>query len=145
MSGTSMNPYTIGHNCSVVILWQGTRYDFRDVTMFSSAQEVTPQRSDPLNSPPIEFNTPRGWRGTIGIDRATPTLDNLISSIEAAFWNAGVIGSGTIYQYIKEVDGSTTTFEFVNASLNLTAAGSYAAEAIVKQSLAFFSSLRNKL
>ena len=141
----AQNPYTIGRNCNLVLLWSGSRVDLNGVTGFESQQEVSTQRSDPLNSVPIEFVTPKGWRGRFMADRADPTLDNLIAAIEAGFWNAGIIGSGTIYQYISEVSGSTSTFEYTGVSLTLTAAGTYAAESIVKQTLSFFASQRNRL
>ena len=139
------NPYSIGRDCQVVLLWNGTRLDLRDVTGFQAQQEVRQQRSDPLNSVPIEFNTPAGWRGQFQVDRGSSALDDLISAIEAAFWNAGVIGSGTIYQYVSEADGSTSTYEFVGVSLTLTSAGHYQAENIVKQVISFYASQRNRL
>ena len=141
----AQNPYTIGRNCSLVLLWSGSRVALKDVTGFESNQEVSTQRSDPLNNYPIEFNTPKGWRGRFMVDRGDSTLDNLIAAIESGFWNAGIIGSGAIYQYIAEADGSTSTFEYVGASLTLSQAGNYQAENIVKQTINFFASLRNRL
>jgi hypothetical protein len=129
----------------VVLLWNGSRLDLRDVTGFQANQQVRQQRSDPLNSVPIEFNTPAGWRGQFQVDRGSSALDDLVSAIEAAFWNAGVIGSGTIYQYVAEANGSTSTYEFVGVSLNLTSSGHYQAENIVKQTVGFFASQRNRL
>jgi hypothetical protein len=140
-----VNPYSIGRDCQVVLLWNGSRLDLRDVTGFQANQQVRQQRSDPLNSVPIEFNTPAGWRGQFQVDRGSSALDDLVSAIEAAFWNAGVIGSGTIYQYVAEANGSTSTYEFVGVSLNLTSSGHYQAENIVKQTVGFFASQRNRL
>ena len=125
-----MNPYSIGRDCQVVLLWNGVRVDIRDVTSFQATQEVRHQRSDPLNSAPVEFNTPAGWRGQFAVDRGSSALDDLISSIESNFWSAGVIGSGTIYQYITEGDGSTSTYEFVGVSLTFQNSGHYQAEKI---------------
>ena len=129
----------------MVLLWNGSRLDLRDVTGFQANQQVRQQRSDPLNSVPIEFNTPAGWRGQFQVDRGSSALDDLVSAIEAAFWNGGVIGSGTIYQYVAEANGSTSTYEFVGVSLNLTSSGHYQAENIVKQTVGFFASQRNRL
>ena len=56
-----------------------------------------------------------------------------------------MIGSGTIYQYVSEADGSTSTYEFVGVSLTLTNAGHYQAENIVKQVISFYASQRNRL
>jgi hypothetical protein len=139
------NPFTIGRDCSLVLLYNGSRLDLEKVTGFTAAQEVKQQRSDPLNGVPIEFNTPSGWRGRFMVDRATSALDDLIAAIEAAFWNAGTIGSGTIYQYVTETDGSLSTYEFSGVSLTLTDAGTFQQESIVKQTLGFFASIRTRL
>lgn len=140
-----VNPYSIGRDCQVVLLWNGIRIDLRDVTGFQANQEVKQQRSDPLNSLPVEFNTPAGWRGQFQVDRGSSALDDLIAAIEAAFWSAGVIGTGVIYQYISEPDGTMSTYEFVNVSLTLSNSGHYQAENIVKQTVSFFASQRNRL
>ncbi|TLU72682.1 hypothetical protein [Lichenicoccus roseus] len=139
------NPYSIGRDCQVVLLWNGIRIDLRDVVGFQAEQQVKLQRSDPLNSVPVEFNTPAGWRGQFHIDRGSSALDDLIVAIEAAFWNAGIIGSGTIYQYVNETDGSTSTYEFTGVALTLSNSGTYKAEAIVTQTINFFASQRNRI
>lgn len=136
------NTYTIGRNCQVVLLWSGTRVDLEDVTGFTAAQEVKHQRADPLNSTPIEFTTPSGWRGQFQVDRGSSVVDDLVASIESAFWSAGTIGSGTIYQYVTETDGSLSTYEFIGVSLVLSNAGNYQADNIVKQTIGFFASQR---
>ena len=112
---------------------------------FQAEQQVKLQRSDPLNSVPVEFNTPAGWRGQFHMDRGSSALDDLIVAIEAAFWNAGVIGSGTIYQYVNEADGSTSTYEFTGVALTLSNSGIYKAEVIVTQTINFFASQRNRI
>ncbi len=137
--------YTIGRNCQLVLLWDGTRVDLADVTGFTANQEVKHQRADPLNSTPVEFTTPSGWRGEFLVDRGNSAVDDLIAAIESAFWTSGTINSGTIYQYVTEPDGSLSTYEFVGVSLVLTSAGSYQADVIVKQKIGFFASQRVKL
>ena len=139
------NPYSIGRDCQVVLLWNGIRIDLRDVVGFQAEQQVKLQRSDPLNSIPVEFNTPAGWWGQFQVDRGSSALDDLVAAIEAAFWNAGVIGSGTIYQYLNEPDGSVSTYEFVGVALTLTESGHYKAENIVTQTVGFFASQRNRI
>ena len=139
------NTYTIGRNCQVILLWSGVRVDLRDVTGFSAVQEVKHQRADPLNSLPVEFTTPAGWRGQFQVDRGNSAVDDLVASIEAAFWSAGVIGTGTIYQYVTEPDGSLSTYEFTGVSLVLTSAGNFQADNIVKQTIGFFASQRVRM
>lgn len=139
------NTYTLGRNCQLVLLWNGQRIDLRDVTGFSAVQEVKHQRADPLNSIPVEFTTPSGWRGQFQIDRGNSAVDDLIAAIEAAFWASGQIGTGTIYQYVTEPDLSQSTYEFTGVSLVLTSAGNFQADVIVKQTVGFFASQRVRL
>ena len=138
------NTYTIGRNCQVILFWGGSQVDLADVTGFAAQQEVKHQRADPLNSNPIEFTTPSGWRGQFEVDRGSSAIDDLVVSIESAFWSAGTIGSGTIYQYISEPDGSQSTYEFTGVSLVLSNAGNYQADNIVRQTIGFFASQRVK-
>ena len=145
MSGTALAPYTIGRNAQVVLLWQGTRIDLPNVTEFRSAAEYKRQRVDPLNSIPVEFSTPSGHRGTIMVDRKDATVEALFAAIEAAFWNAGQIGQGTLYAYITNTDGSISTFEYTGVSIELADAGSYQQEAVVRQSIAFFAAQKVQL
>jgi hypothetical protein len=138
------NTYTIGRNCQVVLFWSGTQVDLQDVTGFAAIQEVKHQRADPLNSMPVEFTTPSGWRGQFEVDRGNSAVDDLVAAIEAAFWSGGTIGSGTIYQYITEPDSSQSTYEFTGVSLVLSNAGNYQSDNIVRQTIGFFASQRVK-
>lgn len=139
------NSYTIGRNVRVVLIWNGSQINLKDVVGFDSQQQVKPQRAEPLNSVPIEFNTPTGWRGRFMVDRGNAVLDNLIAANEAAFWTSGVVGTGTIYQYITETNGAQTSFEFSGVAIALTEAGNYAGDGIVKQTLSFVASQRVKI
>ncbi|AOX17717.1 hypothetical protein [Kozakia baliensis] len=139
-----VNPYSIGRDCRITLLWNGTRIDLRDVTGFQAEQQTLAQRADPLNGVPVEFNTPNGWRGVFTIARANANLDSLIAAIEAAFWDAGTIGSGTIYQYIREPDGTTSTWEYTNVSMTLKT-DRWQAEGMVHQNVQFFASTRSKI
>jgi hypothetical protein len=138
------NPYSIGRNCRVTLLWNGTRVDLRDVTGFEAKQVTRVQRADPLNGVPVVFNTPNGWTGSFIIARADATLDSLVAAVESSFWNSGVIGSGTIYQYVTEPDSSLTTWEYSNVSMTLET-DRWQAEGIVHHTLKFFASTRVKI
>ena len=138
------NPYSIGRDCRITVLWNGSRIDLRDVTSFSAAQETQPLRASPLNGVPVEFNMPNGWRGTFQIARANAALDNLIASVEAAYWNAGTVGSGTIYQYVREPDGTTSTWEYTNVSMQLKT-DPWQSDHMIHQNVVFFASTRTRI
>lgn len=138
------NPYSIGRDCRITVLWNGQRVDFRDVTSFGASQETHALRASPLNGMPVEFNVPNGWRGSFQIARASAALDNLVAAIEAAYWNAGTVGSGTIYQYVTEPDGTTSTWEYTNVSIKLKN-DAWQSDQMVHQTVQFFASTRAKI
>lgn len=135
----------IGKDTTITILYNGVRVDLPDITMFDSKPEYKVQRTDPLNGPPRETPIPSGWRISISCDRDGPALDALFNSIETAFWTTGATGTGSIYQIIKEVDGTTTTYEFQGVGLKLDDPGSWSAETTVKQKISGFASVRTTL
>ena len=135
----------IGKDCSLRILYNGTITNIRDVTDFQAKAEYKTQRTDPLNGPPRETPIPSGWRISFGADRGSSALDVLFAQIESVFWTTGQIGSGTIYQTIQEVDGTTTTWEYSEVGLMYADAGNFTAETTVKQKVTGFSGRRVKV
>ncbi|NHN84476.1 hypothetical protein GOB93_07430 [Acetobacter musti] len=137
--------YTIGRQGSIILIWNGTRIDLEDVVDFQVRQEIKVQRTNPLNKPPIEFNTPAGWRGSFTIDRGNYALDDLFNADELAFWNSNTISSGVLYCYIQETDGSTSKYEYSGLTLSFSNAGKFNAEDIVTQTVQFFASQRRAI
>ena len=133
-------PFSIGRNTRVVFRWNGTRVELPSVTSFTSRQATVALNSAPLNSQPETFQVPNGWTGTVQCQRTNDNLDVLIADTEAAFWSAGTITNGTLYQYITEPDGSTTTWQYTNVSIVLDAAGSWSNDSMVMQSFNFTAS-----
>lgn len=138
-------PFNVGRDCRVTLLWNGTRVDLANVTGFQSQAQTQRLNSMPLNSTPKFVEIPNGWSGQFNVDRASSAADALFSAIESAFWNSGTIGQGTIYQYVTEVDGSTTTWEFSGVAMRLSDAGNWATEAKVTQRIEFVSSTKTRI
>lgn len=139
------NMFNVGRDCQVVLLWNGTKIEMPIVTGFQSQQQTHQINSNPLNSTPIFTDIENGWRGQFDVDRSSADLDSLIAAKEAAFWSAGTIGQGTIYQYITEKDGSTTTWEYTGCSIRLSDAGRWQSENKTSQRLEFNASTRTKI
>src|SRR6185437_7166597 len=116
MSGTNFN---LGRDCQVVLMGPFGRVDLNEVTGFSSRQMTKPVNIAPLNGPPQFAEVPDGWEGEFEVDRANSAVDDLASAIESGFWAAGVgvTPSSTLYQYVTEVNGSTSTYQFQGAAL----------------------------
>ena len=138
-------PFSIGRNTRVVFRWNGSTVTLPDVVSFTSRQGTVPIRSTPLNKQPETFEVPNGWTGTVQCQRTNANLDNLVADIEAAFWSAGTITNGDLYQYITEPDGSTTTWHYTNVSIVLNAGGSWSNDTLVMQSFTFNASQKVKV
>ncbi|MBO1361776.1 hypothetical protein J2D73_18500 [Acetobacter sacchari] len=135
-------PFNIGRTTRIVFIWNGTTVDLPTVTQFRSNQQTVQLKSAPLNSKPITYEVPNGWSGSFVMQRDSDTLDALIASNEAAFWSAATINSGTLYQYITETDGTTTTYEFSDVAITLNDAGQWQNDNIVNQTVNFTASQR---
>jgi hypothetical protein len=140
------NNFNVGRDCTVVLIAPtGARTDLEIVSGFEAKQDTTKVRIRPLNGPPLGADLPNGWNGSFDIERGNSNADDLIWQIESGYWNVGTIGVGQVYQYIAEVNGSTSTYEFTNVTLSLDDSGSYKGDASVKQKISFFASQRNRL
>jgi hypothetical protein len=62
--------------------------------------------------------------------------------MEATFINGQNVAAGTLYQYVTEPDGSTSTYQYTGVVFKLTLAGTWRGDSSVKQRLEFFASQR---
>ncbi len=143
MSATGI--FTVGRDGNMVISVAG----FGNVTpplgtLFRAAALYKKARSEPLNSAPIEAELPDGWNWEIGCDRSNRQIDDLASAIEASFWNGGTLPACSITQYVRENDGSTSTYAFAAGSVKVDT-GTFSGDQAVKQKLTGFSPTRRKV
>ena len=71
--------------------------------------------------------------------------DDFIARGEQLFNNGGAVPTGTLYQYVAEPDGSTSTYQFDAAVFKLAQAGSWRGDQSVKQRLEFFAATRRRV
>jgi hypothetical protein len=117
-----------------------TRVDLTGLTDFSYQPQYKRVRSEPLNSPPIERYLPNGHTLKFNIDRTNSNNEQLISQIEQGWWtigsaDPGTWATGTVYIYITETSGSTTTLQFSGVSLGMTQGGDYRTDNAIKQTI----------
>jgi hypothetical protein len=139
------NTFNLGKDCALNLIGPYGLVALSIVTGFNSRQVVKTVHVDPLNGPPIEARPPAGWTGSFTVERGSSAVDNLIATIEQGFWAGGVLGTGTIYQYVTEVNGSLSTYLYAGVSMSLSDAGTWQTDSSVKQTLEFFASTRRSL
>ncbi len=139
MSGSM---FSVGRDCQVVVLGAYGRVDLEHVTGFEARQATASVRVDRIDGTTLGAELPKGWDGTFELERGNSAAEDLIAQLEADFFAGNNPAAGTLYQYITEVDGSTSTYQFNNVVFKLANAGMWRGDASVKQRLEFFGSTR---
>jgi hypothetical protein len=134
--------FNVGRDCTVVLMGPNGRVDLKNVTAFDVKQETAPLKSDRLDGVQMNAELPKGWSGSLECDRGDPTVDSLFASIESAWFNGGSYQVATMFQYISEDGGGTSTYAYDNVALKLTDAGSWKPDAVVKQTIGFIANRR---
>lgn len=136
------NAFTLGRDCQLVVIGPNGRVDLTHVTAFDSRQMTQPIRIDRLDGTQLAAELPKGWEGSFELERGNSTVDDFIASTEQAYFSNGQLSSSTLYQYVNEADGSTSTYQYEGAVFKLSAAGAWRGDAPVKQKLEFFATRR---
>jgi hypothetical protein len=137
-----VNSFSIGRDCQLVLMGPFGRVDLTYVTGFDSRQVTQSVRLDRLDGVPMGAELPKGWEGSFEVERGTSAVDDFFALSEQAFFNNGSLPAGTVYQYVAEVDGSVSTYQYSGVVFKLANAGSWRGDAPVKQKLDFFATQR---
>jgi hypothetical protein len=142
MPTTSFN---LGRDVQLVLIGSAGRVDLTYVTGFKSHQMTEKVRVRPLGSVPLGADVPVGWEGDITLERGDSGVDDFFSAIEQGFWSGADLANQTMYEYISEVDGSVSTYQYNGVSLTLSDAGDKSQNTSIKQTIEFFASTRQRL
>lgn len=139
------NTFSVGSDCQVVVIGPYGRIDLAHVTGFEAHQLTLALRVDRLDGVQLGAELPKGWTGGFMLDRGSSAVDDFIAQIEQAYLAGQSISAGTLYQYINEPDGSTSTYQFNGVVFKLTTAGVYRGDAAVTQKLDFYAAGRMRV
>ncbi len=140
-----INSFSIGRDCQLVVMGPFGRVDLTYVTGFESRQITQSVRLDRLDGVPMGAELPKGWDGSFEVERGTSAVDDFIAAAESAFFSVGSLPAGTVYQYIAEVDGSTSTYQYSGVVFKLANSGAWRGDSSVKQRLEFYATQRQRL
>ncbi len=141
MSG-STNAFSVGRDCQLVVIGPSGRIDLTHVTGFECRQVTAPVRIDRIDGVQLAAELPKGWDGSFELERGSSVVEEFVAGLEAQYYAGAALTQSTLYQYINEVDGSTSTFQFQSVVFKLAQAGSWRGDASVKQRLEFYASQR---
>ncbi|HST74234.1 MAG TPA: hypothetical protein VLJ20_02590 [Acetobacteraceae bacterium] len=137
--------FSVGRDCQLVVMGPTGRVDITHVTGFESRQITHPVRVDRLDGTQMAAELPKGWEGSFEIERGNSAVDDFISAAENIYYTDGRVPPGTLYQYVTEIDGSTSTYQYDNVVFKLTSSGAWKGEGSVKQKLDFFATRRKRV
>jgi hypothetical protein len=143
------NQFSTGRDCQLVVVPPSGvgvgRIDLTHVTGFDARQTTHSIRLHRLDGVHLAAELPQGWDGSFELERGNAAVDDFIAANEQAWHARGELSGSTLYQYITEPDGSTSTYQFDNVVFKLTNAGSWRGDQTVKQKLDFFASRRKRV
>lgn len=131
-----------GRDCTVVLIGPFGRVQLDNVTGFDARQQVAKIHSDRLDGVQQMADLPKGWTGSLDVDRGSNALDILIAAIEEGWFNGGSYQNSQLFQYVAEADGGSTIFCFDNVAISLSDAGAWRPDAVTKQKLDFTANRR---
>lgn len=140
-----INSFSIGRDCQLVVIGPQGRVDLTYVTAFESRQMTQSIRLDRLDGIPMGAELPKGWEGSFEVERGTSSVEDFIAASEQAFLSQGSLPAGTVFQYVTEVDGSVSTYQYSGAVFKLANAGTWKGDASVRQKLEFFATQRQRV
>jgi hypothetical protein len=141
----SFTAFSIGRDTQLVVMGPSGRIDLEFVTAFESRQLTQSVRVSRLDGTQMGAELPKGWEGSFELERGNSIVEDFVASTESAYYNGGTFTASTMYQYINETDGSTSTYQYDNVSFKLSSAGTWKGDSSVKQRLEFFSSRRRRI
>ena len=141
----SMTTFSIGRDTQLVVIGPTGRVDLTHVTAFESQQLTQSVRVDRLDGTHMGTELPKGWQGSFELDRGDSTVEDFIAAAEQQYFNGSTISPSSMYQYVTETDGSTSTYQFDNVVFKLSNAGTWKGDNSVKQKLEFFAIRKRRI
>ena len=132
--------FSIGRDIQVVILHVlapgGTgRLDLSIVTGFDSKETRKKIQIPGLDGITRTGFVPESYPLTIMTERGNNQMDLFLSAIDAAYRSGLNVPTGSVYTYVQEPNGSTTTTFYDQVAFDRSDAGSWKQDAAVNQTL----------
>jgi hypothetical protein len=135
-------PYNTGRDISVDVTGPNGIINLSIVTDFSRKQDVTKLKSAGLDGFTRHYNVPDGWSGSLTLDRANRSLDDLIAAYETAYYAGSSRVQGTITETIQEVDGSISQWRYTLVEFECPNAGDWKKDSKVEPKLDWVATRR---
>lgn len=141
-----VNGHSVGRDISFVVsLPNGGTLTLSGRTDYSIKPMFTDLKHKGLDGVTEFGEIPDGWQISMRLDRRTPEVDDYFARLEADYF-AGVNNpAGTIYETIREIDGSITQFRYTGVVLKYDGAGDWKGDTLIPISVTAMASRRIKV
>jgi len=141
----AISVFSVGRDAQLVVIGPSGQISLNHVTGFESRQVTQSVRVNRLDGNQLGVELPKGWEGSFDLERGDSVVEDFIATTEQDYFNGSVTGTSSMYQYVSEVDGSTTTYQYDSVVFRLSNAGQWRGDSAVKQKLDFFASRRMRM
>ncbi len=141
----SATTFSIGRDAQLVVVGPQGRLDLSFVSGFESHQLTQSVRVSRLDGTQMGTELPKGWEGGFELERGSSAVEDFIAAAEQSYYTGTLSANSTMYQYITEPDGSTSTYQFDSVMFRLASAGHWKGDSSVKQKLEFFATRRRRI
>lgn len=141
----ALTNFSVGRDTQLVVIGPNGRIDLSHVTSFEARQITQSVRVGRLDGFQMGTELPKGWEGSFQLDRGDSTVDDFIALAEQQYYSGSQMAAGTMYQYVTETDGSTSTYQYTNVVFKLTNSGTWKGDSSVQQTLDFFATQRQRI
>ncbi|MGA3000240.1 MAG: hypothetical protein ABSE20_00800 [Acetobacteraceae bacterium] len=141
----AISVFSVGRDTQLVVVGPSGTIDLAHVTSFESRQVTQSVRVNRLDGSQMGMELPKGWEGSFELERGDSVVEDFIAGTEQSYYDGSISATSTMYQYVSEVDGSTSTYQYDSVVFRLTNAGLWKGDAAVKQKLEFFGSRRRRI
>ncbi len=127
--------FSTGRDIQVILVGAFGNVPLTNITEFTYKQETAKPKVDRLDGVQMHAALPKGWSGNITLERGDAGAENFFVQTESAWYSAGSYLVATLYVYISERGGSTTSYAWDNVALSLEDGGTWKGDSSVRQRL----------
>ena len=141
----AISVFSVGRDTQLVVIAPSGTMNMAHVTAFDSRQVTQSIQVNRLDVNQLGIELPKGWEGSFELERGDSVVEDFIAATEQSFFNGSINTTSSMYQYVSEADGSTSTYQYDSVVFRLSNAGIWKGDAAVKQKLEFFASRRRRI